>query len=59
MIHSTKKAKKSERGNVVQKGLGRDSRSNPSNFEAFKTSVTPNFLTKFETLYPRKAHIII
>ena len=30
-----KKAKKSERGNIVLKGPGRDSRSNPSNFEVF------------------------
>ena len=30
-----KKAKKSERGNIVLKGLGRDSRSNPSNFVVF------------------------
>ena len=30
-----KKNKKSERGNTVYKGLGLDSRSNPSNFVVF------------------------
>ena len=30
-----KKAKKSERANIVLKGLGRDSLSNPSNFGVF------------------------
>ena len=38
-----KKAKKSERENIVLKGPERDSQLNPSNFRAFKTQVTPIF----------------